>query len=129
MLKKYLQYHHPARLQGDNVYRVLNEESILEAETILREEGQELSNLYFKVLANICYLEKESAQNREEIAYLYYLLVYYLGLFFHPTNGEEIAFHYLDKASELRSKAEVQEKIETVKSMIKREEFSQEHTR
>lgn len=117
-LKDYFTYHSEAKLEGEDIYSLLTETSILEAENILREEGFDPMNIYFKLLANILYLEKDQNQNNEEIAYLYYLLAYYLGLFAHPNNGDTIALHYLKKAEKITQKESLQKNCEITRQMI-----------
>jgi len=117
-LKDYFSYYAKAELEGEAIYSLLNETSILEAENILREEGFDPMNIYFKLLANILYLEKDSNKHGEEIAYLYYLIAYYLGLFAHPNNGDEIALHYLKKAEQKTKRESLKNDCRITRQMI-----------
>ncbi|MDO5725196.1 MAG: hypothetical protein Q4P29_02715 [Tissierellia bacterium] len=88
-LNEYFSYDYEPKLSGDEIYELLTETSILEAEEYLKDRGEEISNIYFKLFAQILYLEENIDENKRELAYLYHLVGYYLGMFFHPTNGEK----------------------------------------
>lgn len=122
-LKEYFSYYSEAKLEGEAVYALLDESSILEAECFLRDEGYDGMNVYFEILANIFYLENDQDKNSEEIAYLYYLLAYYIGIFAHPNNSEVIAWHYLDKAALLTKKDDLKKDCQITRKMICEEDI------
>lgn len=120
-IKSYFSFENIPQLNGEEVYTVLTEVSILEAENILIQENMDVSNIYFKLLAQVNYLAQEFEKNKNEIAYLYYLIGYYVGLFLHPMNGNEIAVNYINKAIRIESSPEKIEKYKETISMINEE--------
>lgn len=120
-LRNYFDYNYKPTLQGEMITQLLNETSILEAEDILKKDGQDSANIYFKLLAHVMYLEEEPTENKDDIAYLYYLIGYYIGLFYHPTNGDEIAKGYLNMALKLSNDQQLIEKCLTTIAMIDEE--------
>lgn len=114
-IKNYFSYSNKPKLEGNGIYELLTETSILEAEDLLSEEDIDVSNVYFKLLAQVNYLENEFEKNKREIAYIYYLIGYYVGLFLHPFNGDEIALSYINKAVLIETD---EQKIEKYKETI-----------
>ncbi len=114
-IKNYFSYSNKPKLEGNSIYELLTETSILEAEDLLSEEDIDVSNVYFKLLAQVNYLENEFEKNKREIAYIYYLIGYYVGLFLHPFNGDEIALSYINKAVLIETD---EQKIEKYKKTI-----------
>ena len=56
-------------------------------------------------------LEKDFDKNKNEIGYLYYLLGYYTGMFYHPANGKDIGLSFLKKALTITNDDTVLEEI------------------
>lgn len=83
-----------------------------------RGVGLSSDNVYFKVLAVLLSLEVKFAENKHQIAHLNYLLGYYVGLFLHPVNGNEIAVAYIDKAIVLEYDQIKVNKYKQVKDLI-----------
>lgn len=111
MIKDFFEYQNESFLSGTEVYKVLNLDSILNFDTELGKEGQDGSIIYFKIYYNILCLEKDFEKNKNEIAYLYYLLGYYTGMFYHPANGKEIGLSFLKKALTITKDDALLEKI------------------
>lgn len=63
-IKDYFSYSNKPRLEGNGIYELLTETSILEAEDLLSEEDIDVSNVYFKLLAQVNYLENEFEKNK-----------------------------------------------------------------
>lgn len=120
-IKSYFSFENIPQLRGEEVYTILTEDSILNAENILMQEKIDVSNIFFKLLSQIHYLEHEFEKNKEEIAHIYYLMGYYVGLFLHPFNGNEIAVNYINKAIKIESSQEKIEKYRETIAMIKEE--------
>lgn len=117
----YFTYENKTKLENDDIYTILTEESILEAENLLIKKNIDICNIYFKLLGEVQYLEKDFEKNKFEIAYLYHLIGYYIGLFLHPFNGDEIAINYIEKAIYIeKDKIKLNKYRETIK-MIKEE--------
>lgn len=120
-IRSYFSFENIPQLRGEEVYTILTEDSILSVEDILIQENIDVSNIFFKLLSQVNYLENEFEKNKEEIAYIYYLMGYYVGLFLHPFNGNEIAVNYINKAIRIESSQEKIEKYRETISMIKEE--------
>ena len=119
--KSYFAYEKIPSLSDEEFESVLNEISILEAENYLISIGQEPSNIYFKLLAHSILLEEHKIENKEKIAYLNYLIAYYIGLFYHPNQSDILALSYLDKALHFTSDDRLKTKCEALQAMIKEE--------
>lgn len=97
-LNEYFNYENTYKLNAEEVYDLIDIETILEAEIMLNEEGLSNDNIYFKLLSQVQHFEKEFEKNRDVISYLYFIIGYYVGLFLHPMTGDEIAINYLKRA-------------------------------
>lgn len=97
-VKEFFTYDSEVFLSETEVYETLTVDSILNFDIELGKEGQEGSIIYFKIYYNILCLEKDFDKNKNEIGYLYYLLGYYTGMFYHPANGKDIGLSFLKKA-------------------------------
>lgn len=101
-LDEYFAYEHEPRLTGEALYALLDEQSVLSAMEGMLSRGENECNVYFKLLAQLLYLEKDLETHRDEAAYLCYLIGYVLGLFLHPANGDQLAISYLHRAMALK---------------------------
>ena len=117
-LNKYFDYENTYKLNTKEVYKLLDIETILEAEIMLNEEGLSSDNIYFKLLSQVQYFEKEFEKNKEVISYMYFIIGYYVGLFLHPMTGDEIAINYLNKAISIEENEENIEKYKETIDMI-----------
>ena len=115
-IKSYFSFENESFLEGEEVFDVLTETSILEAEEYLSEQKVDVSNIYFKLLSQLQFLENDYEKNKDEIAYLYHLIGYYVGLFLHPFDGDKIAIHYNNKAISIEKNSK---RIEQYKETIK----------
>lgn len=115
-IKSYFSFENESFLEGEEVFDVLTEASILEAEEYLSEQKADVSNIYFKLLSQLQFLENDYEKNKDEIAYLYHLIGYYVGLLLHPFDGDKIAIHYINKAISIEKNSK---RIEQYKETIK----------
>ena len=99
----------------------LNEEFVLEGEAYLSKEGIDTSNIYFKLLAQLYYLKSKNDVNDSLLAYVNYIIAYYVGLFLHPINGEFLALKYLNEAIELENENTQVIKYKELIAMIREE--------
>lgn len=120
-IKTYFSFENESKLEGEEIYTLLTEVSILEAEELLSKENIDISNIYFKLLSQVQYLEIDFEKNINEIAYIYHLIGYYVGLFLHPFNGDEIAINYINKAIFIETNKERVNKYKETIKMIKEE--------
>ncbi|CAM3711679.1 hypothetical protein ERUR111494_08125 [Erysipelothrix urinaevulpis] len=97
-LKKYFSFGNNDKLTAKEVYKHITLVSVLEVENFLNDNNINSENVYFKLISQIQYFEKKTEQNKEVIAYLYYIIGYYVGLFLHPMSGDEVAINYLNKS-------------------------------
>ena len=89
-------------ISKNDIFDRLNENVILEKDSEFNELGINTLNIYFKLLAQAISLEKDIQTNRNELAYIYYLISYYISGFAHPPSGEKIGRYYIDKAIDLK---------------------------
>lgn len=89
---------------ASGVMRDLDEAFVLEGERWLLEQGGDVANVYFKLLAQL-QRAQQAQMEPAVLAHLNYLLGYYVGLFLHPTEGDFIAEHYLAAAIDLETDA------------------------
>lgn len=115
-LEDYFNHESVYKLKTEEVYELINTKTILEIEIKLNEQGINSDNIYFRLLSQVQYFEKEFEKNKDVLAYLYYIIVYYVGLFLHPMSGDEIGINYLNKAISIEDS---KEKIENYKVIIK----------
>lgn len=87
----------------------------------MSEQNINVSNIYFKLLSQVQYLENNFEKNKDEIAYLYYLIGYYVGLFLHPFNVDEVAINYINKSISIEINKDKVSKYEETIKMIKEE--------
>ncbi|MBU5425429.1 hypothetical protein KQI41_03295 [Tissierella pigra] len=120
-IKSYFSFENESKLEGEEIYTLLTEVSILEAEGILSEQNIDVSNIYFKLLSQVQYLENDFERNQDEIAYIYHLIGYYVGLFLHPFNGDEVAINYINRAILIEKNEERVNKYKETIKMIKEE--------
>lgn len=120
-IKSYFSFNNEFNLEGEEIYTLLTEDSILEAEELLIKEGIDISNIYFKLLSQVQFLERDFEKNKNEIAYIYHLIGYYIGLFLHPFDGDKIAINYINKAISIETNKEKLNKYKETIKMIKRE--------
>lgn len=99
----------------------LNEEFVLDGENYLSEAGIDTSNIYFKLLAQLYFLQNENDVNTSSLAHINYIIAYYVGLFLHPMNGEFLALRHLDEAIKLEKDGNKIEKYKELRDMIKEE--------
>lgn len=117
-VKEFFTYDSNIFLSGNNVYETLTVDIILSFDIELRKEGQEGAIIYFKIYYNILCLEKDFDKNKNEIGYLYYLLGYYTGMFYHPANGKDIGLSFLKKALTITNDDTVLEQIMVTITML-----------
>ena len=103
ILKNYFSFETNMFFEPKDLMDNLNEEFVLEGEEYLSKEGIDTSNIYFKLLAQLYYLKSKNDVNNSLIAYVNYIIAYYVGLFLHPINGEFLALKYLNEAIELEN--------------------------
>jgi hypothetical protein len=103
ILKKYFSFESNILFEPKDLMDNLNEEFVLEGEAYLSKEGIDTSNIYFKLLAQLYYLKSKNDVNDSLLAYVNYIIAYYVGLFLHPINGEFLALKYLNEAIELEN--------------------------
>ena len=103
ILKKYFSFESNILFEPKDLMDNLNEEFVLEGEKYLSKEGIDISNIYFKLLAQLYYLKSKNDVNDSLLAYVNYIIAYYVGLFLHPINGEFLALKYLNEAIELEN--------------------------
>lgn len=120
-IKSYFSFNNEFNLEGEEICTLLTEDSILEAEELLIKEGIDISNIYFKLLSQVQFLERDFEKNQNEIAYIYHLIGYYIGLFLHPFDGDKIAINYINKAISIETNKEKLNKYKETIKMIKRE--------
>lgn len=120
-IKSYFSFENKPNLICKEIYSLLTEDSILESETYLFGENIDVSNIYFKLLSQVNYLENDFENNKNEIAYVYYLIGYYIGLFLHPFDGDDIAINYINKAILIETNKEKLSKYKEVIKIIKEE--------
>lgn len=120
-IKSYFSFQNEPNLEGEEIYTLLTEVSILEAEELLSEQNIDVSNIYFKLLSQVQFLESDFEKNKGEIAYIYHLIGYYVGLFLHPFDGDKIAINYINKAISIETNKERLNKYKETIKMIKEE--------
>ena len=81
-IKSYFSFQNESNLEGEEIYTLLTEVSILEAEELLSEQNIDVSNIYFKLLSQVQFLESDFEKNKGEIAYIYHLIGYYVCLLY-----------------------------------------------
>lgn len=118
---EYFSFNNNNFLEADVVCEYLTEEFILEADHFLVTQNIDASNIYFKLLAQLYYLESKTERNLKVLSHLNYLIGYYLGLFLHPFCGEELALYYVNKAISIETDSSQIEKYYEVIAMIKEE--------
>lgn len=115
----YFSFENTDFLEADQVIDFLTEELVLKENTKLFHNKIDCSNIYFKLLAQLHYLENKNDTNPSILAYLNYLIGFYVGLFLHPFCEYEIALYYINKAISLENNKTQIEKYKTTISMIK----------
>lgn len=65
-IKSYFSFENKPRLEGKQIYTLLTEVSILEAEEILSEQDIDVSNIYFKLLSQVHYLENDFEKTKKK---------------------------------------------------------------
>ena len=103
ILKNYFSFESNIFFEPKDLMDNLNEEFVLEGEVYLSKEGIDPSNIYFKLLAQLYYLKSKNDVNNPLIAYVNYIIAYYVGLYLHPINGEFLALKYIYEAIELEN--------------------------
>lgn len=120
-IKEYFSYNSNMFFDSIDLLDNLNEEFVLEGENYLLEEGTDISNIYFKLLAQLYFLKSKDNVNNSSIAHVCYIIAYYVGLFLHPTGGDFIALKYIDEAIESETDLKKIDKYRELISMIKEE--------
>lgn len=115
----YFSFENTDFLEADQVIDFLTEEFVLKEETKLFHNKIDCSNIYFKLLAQLHYLENKNDTNPSVLSYLNYLIGFYVGLFLNPFCEYEIALYYINKAISLENDKTQIEKYKTTISMIK----------
>ena len=121
ILKNYFSFETNIFFEPKDLMDNLNEEFVLEGEEYLSKEGIDTSNIYFKLLAQLYYLKSKNDVNNSLLAYLNYIIAYYVGLFLHPINGEFLALKYLNEAIELENENTQVIKYKELIAMIREE--------
>ena len=121
ILKNYFSFETNIFFEPKDLMDNLNEEFVLEGEEYLSKEGIDTSNIYFKLLAQLYYLKSKNDVNNSLLAYLNYIIAYYVGLFLHPINGEFLALKYLNEAIELENDNNQAIKYKELIAMIREE--------
>lgn len=96
-LKNYIDYDSEPKLKGDELRKLINFETVWILEDFVDKELPRL-NVYFKLFANLLWLEEDFETNKQDISYLCAMIGFYVGVVEHPPNGERIAISYLNKA-------------------------------
>ncbi len=95
-------YYNKSYVEPGSVCEFLTEATVFCAEDMIREKGiRNDDKVVFKLISQLIYLEKDFEENKKEIAHLSYVIGNYVGLFSHPTNGDDIGVYYLNKALDL----------------------------
>ncbi len=121
ILKKYFSFESNILFEPKDLMDNLNEEFVLEGEAYLSKEGIDTSNIYFKLLAQLYYLKSKNDVNDSLLAYVNYIIAYYVGLFLHPINGEFLALKYLNEAIVLENDNTQLIKYKELMGMIREE--------
>ena len=121
ILKKYFSFESNIFFDSKDLMDNLNEEFVLEGEKYLSKEGIDTSNIYFKLLAQLYYLKSKNDVNDSLLAYVNYIIAYYVGLFLHPINGEFLALKYLNEAIALENDNTQLIKYKELMGMIREE--------
>ena len=121
ILKKYFSFESNILFEPKDLMDNLNEEFVLEGEKYLSKEGIDISNIYFKLLAQLYYLKSKNDVNDSLFAYVNYIIAYYVGLFLHPINGEFLALKYLNEAIALENDNTQLIKYKELMDMIREE--------
>lgn len=121
ILKNYFSFETNMFFEPKDLMDNLNEEFVLEGEEYLSKEGIDTSNIYFKLLAQLYYLKSKNDVNKSLIAYVNYIIAYYVGLFLHPINGEFLALKYIHEAIELENDNSKIVKYKELIAMIREE--------
>ena len=117
-IEDYFDPYNEYKLTIEETYELITTISILEMERTFENKGLDPNNIVFRLLSQVYYFEIELEKNKEVIAYLYYILGYYIGLFLHPYSGDDIAVHYLEKSMTLETDRSKIEEYKTTISMI-----------
>lgn len=120
-LKNYFSFENSIFFNSEDLMDNLNEEFVLDGENYLSEAGIDTSNIYFKLLAQLYFLQNENDVNTSSLAHINYIIAYYVGLFLHPMNGEFLALRHLDEAIKLEKDGNKIEKYKELRDMIKEE--------
>lgn len=120
-IKEYFSFDNNLFFNSSELMDNLNEEFILEGENYFNEEGIDISNIYFKLLAQLYFLKSEDNANDSMIAHVNYIIGYYVGLFLHPIDGEFLALKYIDEAIKLETDNKKLQKYKELILMIKEE--------
>lgn len=121
ILKNYFSFETNIFFEPKDLMDNLNEEFVLEGEEYLSKEGIDTSNIYFKLLAQLYYLKSKNDVNNSLIAYVNYIIAYYVGLYLHPINGEFLALKYIYEAIELENDNNQVIKYKELIAMIREE--------
>ena len=121
ILKNYFSFETNMFFEPKDLMDNLNEEFVLEGEEYLSKEGIDTSNIYFKLLAQLYYLKSKNDVNDSLLAYVNYIIAYYVGLFLHPINGEFLALKYLNEAIALENDNTQLIKYKELMGMIREE--------
>lgn len=121
ILKNYFSFENNIFFEPKDLMDNLNEEFVLEGEVYLSKEGIDPSNIYFKLLAQLYYLKSKNDVNNSLIAYVNYIIAYYVGLYLHPINGEFLALKYIYEAIELENDNNQVIKYKELIAMIREE--------
>ena len=121
ILKNYFSFETNIFFEPKDLMDNLNEEFVLEGEEYLSKEGIDTSNIYFKLLAQLYYLKSKNHVNNSLLAYVNYIIAYYVGLYLHPINGEFLALKYIYEAIELENDNNQVIKYKELIAMIREE--------
>lgn len=115
----YFSFENSFFFEADSIIDCLTEEFVLKEDTRLMKNKIDPSNIYFKLLAQLHYLESKSETDKSILAYLNYLIGYYVGLFLHPFCEGEVSLYYINKAISMENDKKQIEKYNITISMIK----------
>ena len=88
-------------IEKDKVFKVLSEEYLNEKVEELEDLELNIQDTFLKLLGEIAFLENDFKENREEIAYVYYLIAYNIIVNLFIPNGLILATYYINKAIDI----------------------------
>lgn len=120
LLEKYFAFN-DFFFEENDVIDNLTEEFVLLGDKHFNQKGIEVSNVYFKLLAQLYYLLSKENISNSVLGHMHYIIAYYVGLFLHPIQGDFLALLHIDEAMKLETDKKIIEKYKILISMIKEE--------